>query len=132
MNPILLLGLLTSLFVSLYVIIPKYANPKDEAIIQDWVGLGFNGVLFAIVLYETKLKYMNVYYGGAFFLVAVAVALSGVYWWIPTYVKKENQSDAIKIMFTSLSAAVLLTNILTKAVPVGVQRFNDMGGGRRR
>jgi hypothetical protein len=128
MSPILLLGLLAGLFISLYVIIPKYANPKDEAIIQDWVGLGFNGLLFIIVLYETRLKYMNVYYAISFFLVAIAVALSGVYWWIPKYIKKENQTDAIKTMFTSLSVAVLLTNIMTKAVPV----YNDIGGGRRK
>jgi hypothetical protein len=130
MNPILLVGLLATLFTSLYVIIPKYANPKDEAIIQDWLGLGFNGLLFLIVLYETQLKYMNVYYAGAFFLVAVGVALSGIYWWIPTYIKKEKQTDTIKTMFTVLSVAVLIVNVMTKAVPIG--RYNDMGGGRRR
>jgi len=125
MGPVLLVTLLAMLLVSLYVIIPKYANPKDEAIIQDWVGLGFNGLLFLVVLYETGLKYRNVYYAIAFFLVALAVALSGVYWWIPTYIKKEKQSDATKTMFTTLSVAVLLTNIMTKAVPVGFKRFND-------
>lgn len=130
MSPILLVGLLASLFISLYVIIPKYANPKDEAIIQDWLGLGFNGLLFLIVLYETQLKYMNVYYAIGFFLVALAVALSGIYWWIPTYIKKEKQTDAIKTMFTTLSIAVLIVNVMTKAVPIG--RYNDMGGGRRR
>lgn len=130
MSPILLVILLSLLMVSLFVIIPKYAHPKDEAIIQDWVGLGFNGLLFLIVLYETKLKYMNVYYAIAFFLVAVAVAVSGVYWWIPKYIKKEKQTDAIKTMFTVLSVAIIVANIATKAVPIGV--YNDMGGGRRR
>ena len=130
MSPILLVVLLALLFISLYVIIPKYANPKDEAIIQDWLGLGFNGLLFLIVLYETQLKYMNVYYAIGFFLVALAVALSGIYWWIPTYIKKEKQTDAIKTMFTVLSVAVLIVNVMTKAVPIG--RYNDMGGGRRR
>lgn len=130
MSPVLLLILLTGLLLSLFVIIPKYANPKDEAIIQDWVGMGFNGLLFLIVLYETKLKYAGVYYAISFFLVALAIALSGVYWWIPKYIKKEKQQDAIKYMFNALSIAILLTNISTKAVPVGV--YNDMGGGRRR
>ena len=104
--------------VSLYVIIPKYAPADKEAIIQDWVGLGFNGLLFLIVLYETRLKYMNVYYAISFFLVALAVALSGVYWWIPNYIKKEKQADATKTMFTTLSVAVLLSNVLTSAVPI--------------
>ena len=130
MSPILLVALLTLLFISLFVIIPKYAPPSQEAILQDWVGLGFNGLLFLIVLYETQLKYRNVYYAISFFFVALAVALSGVYWWIPTYIKKEKQADAIKYMFNALSIAVLLTNITTKAVPIGV--YNDMSGGRRR
>lgn len=115
----------------MFVIIPKYADPRQEAIIQDWVGLGFNGLLFLIVLYETRLRYMNVYYAIAFFLVALAVAVSGVYWWIPTYIKKDKQQDAIKTMFTSLSVAVLLTNIFTSAVPIGVYNDGSMGGRRR-
>ena len=131
MSPILLVFLLASLLISMFVIIPKYADPRQEAIIQDWVGLGFNGLLFLIVLYETRLRYMNVYYAFAFFLVALAVAVSGVYWWIPKYIKKDKQQDAIKTMFTSLSVAVLLTNIFTSAVPIGVYNDGSMGGRRR-
>ena len=130
MSPVLLLTLLGVLLTSLFVIIPKYAPPNQETIIQDWVGLGFNGLLFLIVLYETRLQYGNVYYAISFFLVALAIALSGVYWWIPKYIKKEKQSDATKYMFNALSVAILLTNISTKAVPIGV--YNDMSGGRRR
>lgn len=130
MNPILLLILLTLLFVSLFVIIPKYAPASQETIIQDWVGLGFNGMLFLIVLIETRFQYRNVYYGISFFLVALAVALSGIYWWIPTYISPAQQTDAIKYMFNALSAAILLTNISTNAVPIGV--YNDMSGGLRR
>ena len=130
MNPILLVALLATLFVSLFVIIPKYAPPSQEAIIQDWVGLSFNALLFLIVLAQTRFQYMNVYYAIGFFAIAVAVAVSGVYWWIPAYIKKEKQTDAIKYMFTSLSVAIILVNVMTNAVPVG--RWNDMGGGRRR
>lgn len=131
MNAILLLSLLTALFVSLFVIIPKYADPNQEAIIQDWVGLGFNGLLFLIVLLQTKFQYMNVYYAIAFFAIAVGVAVSGVYWWIPKYIKKENQTSAIKTMFTALSIAIILTNIASNAVPVTVG-YNVMSAGRRR
>lgn len=129
MNPVLLLILLGSLFASLYAIIPKYAPRGQEDMIQDWVGLGFNGVLFAIVLYQTRLQYINVYGGILGLLLAIGVALSGVYWWIPTYIPKSKQATVTKDMFTGLSLAVLLTNIMTQAVPVS---FNDMSGGRRR
>lgn len=131
MNPVVLFGLLTVLLVSLFVIIPKYAPPSQQAIIQDWVGLSFNALLFGIVLYETRLKYVNVYYAIAFFVVAVIVALSGVYGWIPKYIPKEKQTDAIKTLFTTLSVAILLTNLVTKAVPVPYRPYNDLGGGRR-
>jgi hypothetical protein len=124
MNAIILLLLLTLLFVSLFVIVPKYADPNQEVIIQDWVGLGFNGLLFLIVLLQTRFQYMNVYYAIAFFAIAVGVAVSGVYWWIPKYIKKEAQTSAIKTMFTSISIAIILTNIATNAVPVTL-------GGRR-
>jgi hypothetical protein len=118
MSPILLVSLLAVLFISLFVIIPKYAPPGQEEIIQDWVGLGFNGVLFLIVLYQTRLRYKNVYYASAFFLVALAVALSGVYWWIPKYISAAKQASTIKDMFTILSVAIIATNVMTSAVPL--------------
>lgn len=114
----MLLILLALLVVSLFVIIPKYAPAGQEEIIQDWVGLGFNGLLFLIVLYQTRLRYKNVYYSISFFLVALAVALSGVYWWIPKYISAGSQTKAIKDMFTGLSVALILTNMMTKGVPV--------------
>ena len=118
MNPAFLLGLLISLFVSLFAIIPKYASPSQEAIIQDWTGLGFNALLFEIVLYQTRLKYKNVYYAISVFTIALIVALTGVYWWIPKYISPAKQSEATKVMFNILSISVLLTNIYTKAVPI--------------
>jgi hypothetical protein len=131
MNAILLLLLLVSLFASLYIIIPKYAPASQQNIIQDWLGLGFNGVLFTIVLYQTRLQYMNVYGGILALVIAIGVAISGVYWWIPKYIPKPKQASVTRDMFTGLSMAVLLTNMLTKSVPVSFGKFNDMGGGRR-
>lgn len=118
MNVILLVTLLTLLFISLFVIIPKYAPAGQEEIIQDWVGLGFNGLLFLIVLYQTRLRYKNVYYAISFFLVALAIALSGVYWWIPKYISAGRQTAVLKDMFTALSVSIILANMSTKGVPV--------------
>ena len=125
MNIVLLLILLGSLLTSLYVIIPKYAPQKQQDEISEWVSLGFNGLLFTIVLYETSFKYMNVYGGIAVLFIAIGVALSGIYWWIPTYMPGNKQTDVTKDMFTGLSIAILLTNILTKSVPVTIY------GGRK-
>jgi hypothetical protein len=123
MNAVLLVILLGCLFTSIYVIIHKYASANQDEI-REWVSLGFNAILFAIVLYETSFKYMNVYGGIAALLLAIGVALSGIYWWIPTYIPKDKQIDVTKDMFTGLGITVLLTNILTKSVPITF-------GGRR-
>ena len=124
MNPVLLLILLGLLFTSLYAIIPKYAPPAQQDMIQEWVGLGFNGLLFAVVLYQTRFQYMNVYGGILAFLLAIGLALSGVYWWIPRYIPKSKQANVTKDMFTGLTIAILVTNSMIQAVPVSF-------GGRR-
>lgn len=124
MHVALLQLLLVLLVVNIYIIIPTYA-PGNKEEITEWVGLGFNGVLFAVVLYETSFKYMNVYGGITALIIAIGIALSGIYWWIPKYIPKNKQTEVTKDMFTGLGISILLTNILTNAVPV------TMGGRRR-
>ena len=118
MNAVVLLVILVLLFVSLFVIIPTYAPASQVELIQDWVGLGINGLLFLIVLFESRFAYRNVYAGISFFVIAIVIAVSGVYGWIPRYIPASKQSDAIKYLFLSLSISIILVNTLSKAIPV--------------
>lgn len=118
MNIVILLTLLASLFVSLFVIIPKFAPPGKENVLQNWVGLGFNALLFLYVLVETGGRYKRIYPAIAFFLFVVAFDLLATLWWIPSYISADKQANITKILFTVSSVLILLTNVITKAVPV--------------
>ena len=127
MNVVILLVLLSVLFTSLFVIIPKYAPADTQEIIKDWLGLGFNGVILILALLQTKFNDPTMITPVLFYLVILAFCLSGVYWWIPTFLKKEEQSDAIKYMFLSTTGAILIVNNLSPSIVV-----TPYSGGRRR
>jgi len=126
----ILLVLLALLFTSLFVIIPKYA-PKDQVtIIQDWLGLGFSGLILIISVFSSRFSSESMAIKTVFFLVVLAISLSGIYWWIPKYIKKEDQTKATQYMFNSITAAVILVNILSDSLyPLASQ---PMIAGRRR
>ena len=128
MNVFVFLILLGILLTSIFWIIPTYASPKDQDTIKNWLGLGFSGLMLVISLVETRAQDPALIPPVLLYVVVLALCLSGVYWWIPTYIKPAEQSDAIKWMFLSTSFAIILTNILTKkAIPATI----SMGGRRR-
>jgi hypothetical protein len=47
---------------------------------------------------------------------------SGVYWWIPTYVKPEEQNQAISNMFLSVTVATILSQNMTPAMAMTAGR----------
>ena len=110
MNLILFLVLLTCLLTSVFWIIPKFASPKDQTAIQDWLKVAFPGVLLLITLIQTRAQDTSLI---AFYLLVLALCLSGVYWWIPTYIPKEQQSNTISILFLVVNIAIILTNTLS-------------------
>jgi hypothetical protein len=128
----ILLILLALLFTSLFVIIPKYA-PKDQVtIIQDWLGLGFSGLILLISIFSSRFTYESLSIKFVLFLIVLGISLSGIYWWIPTYIKKEDQTKAIQYMFNSITAAVILTNVMADSMYPLVPQSVVMTAGRRR
>ena len=126
----ILLTLLALLFTSLFVIIPKYA-PKDQVtMIQDWLGLGFSGLILLVSLFSSKFSNESMTIKALFFLVVLAVSISGIYWWIPKYIKKDEQNKAIQHMFNSITLSIILVNIMSDSFyPLAAQ---PMIAGRRR
>lgn len=121
----LLLALLTILFTSIFVIIPKYAPADKQDMIKNWLGLGFSGLLLAISMFQTKFNDPTLITPVLFYLFVVAFILSGIYWWIPKYVDPKDQSEAIKYTFLSTTIAIILANGFSPSmIPV-------MGGRRR-
>lgn len=59
---------------------------------------------------------------GLLFVVVVTV-LTGIYWWIPTYVPADKQDTATHWLLVSASAAVLIINIINtaNAINIGIE-----------
>lgn len=124
MNILLFLILLTILLVSIFVIIPKYAPQKNQALIKDWVGLGFNAILLLWALASSRGNDPTLAIPFMFYLFVVGVCVSGVFWWIPKYVKPEEQARATSIMFSSFTIAIILSQQTSPSMA--------MTAGRRR
>lgn len=104
----ILASLLILLFISLFVIIPTYASKDKQKEIQNWVGMGFSGLLLLIVTFQTRDPTLCVPI--MFYLFVLGVILSGIYWWIPKYIPKDNQNSAINNMFLASTLAIILVN----------------------
>lgn len=115
MNLLLFVGLLGCLLASVFWIIPTYASEKDQETIKDWLGIGFAGVLLTITLIETRAQDSTLTIPIVFYLFVLGVCLSGVYWWIPAYIPKAEQSKAISLMFLVVNLAIILTNSMSPA-----------------
>lgn len=110
MNWLLFLGLLSALLTSIFVIIPLFVEKKDQAIIQDWTGLGFSGLILVIALLQTRFSDGSLLTPILFYLFVLGFTLSGVYYWIPNFIPDSKQSDATKYMFLATTASIILVN----------------------
>lgn len=110
MNAIFTLLLFVMLFISLFLIIPAFAPADQQDMIKDWVGLGFSGLLLVLSLFQTKFSDGSLLTPVLFYVVVVLFVLSGVYWWIPTFIPAASQSDTTKYMFLSTTLAIILVN----------------------
>lgn len=142
MNAIFTLLLFAMLFISLFLIIPAFAPEDQQDMIKDWVGLGFSGLLLVLSLFQTKFSDGSLLTPVLFYVVVVLFVLSGVYWWIPTFIPAAKQSDTTKYMFLSTTLAIILVNTFNsfkkapEPVPTMVmmqpQEKKSWLGGRRR
>ena len=81
---------------------------------------------------------LNPYVNITLFLILVAVVITGIYWWIPSYVKQDQQALATHWLLVSGSAATLLINILnSNAFGAGMSTMGTINtlmsnGGKRK
>ena len=133
MNIFIFVILLTILLVSTLVIIPKYAPADKQAIIKDWVNLSFSGLLLVVALIESRLQDSSLTFPILFYGIVLAVALSGVYWWIPKYVPVSEQNTAISYLFNSITFSVILANMTSPPLRIGYSYYaQQVAAGRRR
>jgi hypothetical protein len=120
----LFLVLQTITLASIFWIIPTYAPPDKVEEIKEWTGLGFSGLLLICALIESGLSDPSIGIPIVFYLLVLGLCLSGVYWWIPTYVAEDQQNNATMWLFLSTSLSTILANALSPSTRplVGARR----------
>jgi hypothetical protein len=132
MNLYVFISLLAILLISTIWIIPKFAPADSQVMIKDWVGIGFSGLLLVVALIETRLRDNTLAFPVIFYLIVLALALSGVYWWIPKFVPVSEQNNAIFYLFNSITFSVILANMTSPSLKVGYPYAPIVSAGRRR
>ena len=125
MNILVLLVLLSVLFTSLFVLIPMFAPENQQEEIKHWVGLSFSGLLLLIALFETKFSDYSLITPVLFYLFVLGFILSGIYWWIPTFIPSSQQTDTVNYMFIGTTLAIILVNMMSPAMKPTYFRSTD-------
>jgi hypothetical protein len=113
----------------MYFVLPKYVPDEMKNEVKNWILVAFSSLFFILIISYTR-NLINI----TIFILVGAVMLSGVLWWIPTYVKKEDQDTAVHILIVSSSAFIAIVNFLSQTEYLGFHQSNveDIVGGRRR
>lgn len=133
-----IIGLLASvlhiiLLVSVYLLIPELA-PKDQVEnIKRWVLASFSAIFLMLITVSAKDK-VNIF----IIMFVGVVVLSGILWWVPSYIPEEDQDLAIHILIISSSIFITLISLifsLPETEALGYQQtgvFESLAGGKRR
>jgi hypothetical protein len=122
-----------TLLIVVYLVIPEAAPPDQVETIKHWVLTAFSATFLLLIMISAKDE-INVF---VIFLVG-AVVLSGLIWWVPTYIPKEDQDLVSHILIVSSSVFITVISAifsLHETESLGVQQtgvFEGIIGGKRR
>jgi hypothetical protein len=134
-----LIGLLASflhivLLIVVYLIIPKLVSPDKKDDVEHWVLASFSAVflLLTVVSVRNMISMFVV-------LLIGAVVLSGLIWWVPTYIPEEDRelaSHGLIIASSIVITSMSLYYSLQETELLGLQQTSSyeglLGGKRRR
>lgn len=132
------IGLLSSLLhivllVVVYFLIPKLVPSQQEEQAKHWVLASFSAIFLLLIMVSAKDK-INVF---LIFVVGVVV-ISGILWWVPTYIPEEDQDLVSHILIVSSSIFITVISTvfsLHETESLGIQQtatFGELIGGKRR
>ena len=122
-----------TLLLSVYLIVPEVAPHDQVESIKHWVLTAFSATFLLLIMISAKDE-LNVF---IIFLVG-AVVLSGIVWWVPTYIPKEDQELVSHILIVSSSVFITIISALFslgETESLGIQQtgaFEGLIGGKRR
>lgn len=121
------------LLISVYLIVPEVAPHDQVESIKHWVLTAFSATFLLLIMISAKDE-LNVF---IIFLVG-AVVLSGLIWWVPTYIPKEDQDLVSHILIVSSSVFITFISALFslgETESLGIQQtgaLEGLVGGKRR
>jgi hypothetical protein len=124
------------LMLIVFFVIPKYVPSDQQDDATHWAMVTYSALIFLLTSLKTEFDVMSISMI-VLFVVIIAVQTSGVYWWIPTYVPKDSQPQAVHWMIIGSSVVILLMGVLFTPVwkqgYASVSLISDVSaGGRRR
>jgi len=123
-----------SLLVVVYLVVPEVAPEDQVETIKHWILTAFSATFLLLIMISAKDE-VNVF---IIFLVG-AIVLSGIVWWVPSYIPKEDQDLVSHILIVGSSVFITIVSTLF-ALPeteaIGYQQTGVLegiiGGKRRR
>ena len=119
-----------------YSIIPEFVDEDQRINVSNIVSLVSASISLILNVYFIDFNYINLIYIFIFTFI-IAVVISGIYWWIPTYVPKEDQNKTERYLIMGTSLLVILATIFqssalyTGSSTVSVLSSSTIGGRRR-
>ena len=122
-----------TLLVVVYLVVPEVAPESQVETIKHWVLTAFSSIFLLLIMISARNE-VNVF---VIFLVGVLV-LSGIIWWVPTYIAKEDQELVSHILIVSSSVFITIISALFslhETESLGFQQastFEGLIGGKRK
>jgi hypothetical protein len=121
------------LLIVVYLLVPELAPREQEEQIKHWVLASFSAIFLLLIMVSAKDE-VNIF---IIFLVG-AVVITGILWWVPSYIPKEDQDLVSHILIISSSIFITIVSALfslRETESLGIQQtstFEGLLGGKRR
>jgi hypothetical protein len=122
-----------SLLIVVYLVVPEVSPKENVESIKHWVLTAFSAIFLLLIMVSAKNE-INIF---IIFLVGVIV-LSGIIWWVPSYIPEEDQDLVSHILIVSSSVFITIISALFslhETESLGIQQtstYEGIIGGRTR
>lgn len=122
-----------TLLIVVYLVVPEVSPPDQVESIKHWVLTAFSAIFLLLIMVSAKDE-VNVF---VIFLIG-AIVISGLVWWVPSYISKEDQDLVSHILIVSSSVFITVISALFSlhaTESLGVQQtgtFEGLIGGKRK
>jgi hypothetical protein len=96
-----------SLLIITYLILPEFAPEDQRESIKHWVLTSFSAIFLLLIMVSAKDE-VNIFV----ILFVGAISLTGIVWWVPTYIPAEDQELVSHLLIVSSSIFITMISTL--------------------